>query len=122
MYDGGVCDAIPYQRPLDEGFNKLVVVLTRKKGYRKNEQKEYTPYLLFKNFPMLKLALGDMHYRYNRMLDKIQLLEKMGQAIVIRPSDEMGVDTLTRNTDALVRLYEEGYREAYKSLESIRKI
>ena len=56
------------------------------------------------------------------MLDKIQLLEKMGQAIVIRPSDEMGVDTLTRNTDALVRLYEEGYRVARKSLESIHKI
>ena len=121
MYDGGVCDAIPYQRPLDEGFNKLVVVLTRKREYRKNEQKEYTPHLLFRNFPMLKFALGDMHYRYNRMLDRIQLLEKMGQAIVIRPSDEMGVDTLTRNTGTLVRLYEEGFRIAHESLENIRK-
>lgn len=46
----------------------------------------------------------------------------MGQAIVIRPSDEMGVDTLTRNIDALVRLYEEGFRIAHESLENIRKI
>ena len=122
MYDGGVCDAIPYQRPLDEGFNKLIVVLTRRKEYRKDEQKEYTPHLLFRNFPMLRFALGDMHYRYNRMLEKLQILEDMGKVVVIRPSDEMGVDTLTRNKDNLVRLYEEGFRVAHESLESIRNM
>ncbi|WP_294589910.1 patatin family protein [uncultured Bacteroides sp.] len=122
MYDGGVCDAIPYQRPLDEGFNKLIVVLTHRKEYRKDEQKEYTPHLLFRNFPMLRFALGDMHYRYNRMLEKLQILEDMGKVVVIRPSDEMGVDTLTRNKDNLVRLYEEGFRVAHESLESIRNM
>lgn len=121
MYDGGVCDAIPYQRPLDEGFNKLVIVLTRRKGYTKNEQKEYTPHLLFRDFPLLKFALRDMHYRYNCMLEKIQLLEEMGQAVIIRPSNEMKVDTLTRRTDALVRLYDEGFRIAHELLKDICK-
>lgn len=31
---------------------------------------------------MLKFALGDMHYRYNRMLDRIQLLEKWDRLLL----------------------------------------
>lgn len=30
--DGGICDSIPIQRALDEGYDRIVVVLTRKKG------------------------------------------------------------------------------------------
>ena len=37
--DGGCAMAIPYRRAIDSGFEKIVLVLTRQKGYRKL----YTP-------------------------------------------------------------------------------
>ena len=37
MVDGGVCDAIPIRRAIADGFSKNVIILTRNKGYRKEE-------------------------------------------------------------------------------------
>lgn len=39
MVDGGVCDAIPVRRAIQEGYNKQVIILTRNKGYRKKREK-----------------------------------------------------------------------------------
>lgn len=122
MYDGGVCDAIPYRRPLQEGFEKLVIVLTRKAGYRKDEQETLLPRLLLRKHPLLKSPMENRHYRYNRMLEKMEEMEKEGRVVIIRPADEMGVDTLTRNTTLLVRLYEEGRRAVYEQLDALRKL
>jgi predicted patatin/cPLA2 family phospholipase len=38
MVDGGVCDAIPIRHAIDDGFRKNVIILTRNKGYRKEEK------------------------------------------------------------------------------------
>ena len=33
--DGGVSVSIPYRKPLEEGYGKVVVITTREHGYRK---------------------------------------------------------------------------------------
>jgi len=38
MLDGGMADAIPVKKALEEGWNKLVIVLTRNISYRKKPQ------------------------------------------------------------------------------------
>ena len=35
MVDGGIVDSIPVEYALNQGFDKLVIVLTRNRGYRK---------------------------------------------------------------------------------------
>lgn len=35
MLDGGIVDSIPVEYALNQGFDKLVIVLTRNRGYRK---------------------------------------------------------------------------------------
>lgn len=49
MVDGGVCDAIPIQRAIDDGFRKNVIILTRNKGYRKKDKNFYLPGFIYKN-------------------------------------------------------------------------
>lgn len=122
MYDGGVCDAIPYRKPVQEGFEKLVFVLTKRQGYRKNEKETFLPRLLLRKYPLLRYPMEDRHYRYNCMLEKVEGMEKRGQAVVIRPADEMGVDTLTRDPVSLVHLYKEGRRAAYEQLNTLQKM
>ena len=35
MLDGGIADSIPVKYALSQGYERLVVILTRNKGYRK---------------------------------------------------------------------------------------
>ena len=35
MLDGGIADSIPVEYTMSQGYEKLVVVLTRNRGYRK---------------------------------------------------------------------------------------
>jgi len=35
MLDGGIADSIPVEYALSQGYERLVVILTRNKGYRK---------------------------------------------------------------------------------------
>ena len=47
MVDGGVCDAIPIRHAIDDGFRKNVIVLTRNKGYRKEEKDFWLPGFIY---------------------------------------------------------------------------
>ena len=89
MVDGGVCDAIPIRRAIADGFSKNVIILTRNKGYRKEEK--------------------DFYQRYNEVLDYIDQLEAEGKAFVIRPQNPIKVGRTGSDTKKLEELYEEGY-------------
>lgn len=39
MLDGGIADSNPVEYALSQGYERLVVILTRNKGYRKKESK-----------------------------------------------------------------------------------
>jgi predicted patatin/cPLA2 family phospholipase len=54
---------------------------------------------------------------YNEQLDLLERMERWGDVVVIRPERPMEVGRVTRDTDKLERLYEEGFRlgEAFVS-------
>lgn len=112
MVDGGVCDAIPVQRALDDGFRKQVIVLTRNKGYRKEDKDFWLPGFIYRKYPAIREQLKYRYRRYNEVLDYIDELEKSGQAIVIRPEKAMNVGRTESNTEKLTALYNEGYEIA----------
>ncbi|MCD8041760.1 MAG: patatin family protein [Tannerellaceae bacterium] len=108
MVDGGVCDAIPVQRALDEGYKKLVIVLTRNKGYRKKEKDFYLPGFIYRKYPAIREQLKLRYRRYNEVLDYIDELENKGVATVIRPLNPVKVERTDRNTQRLEEFYQEG--------------
>lgn len=46
MLDGGIVDSIPVEYASRQGYEKLIVVLTRNKGYRKKASKRIRPNLM----------------------------------------------------------------------------
>ena len=50
--------------------------------------------------------------RYNQGGVKAKEYEAKGQVLIIAPEDTCGVDTLTRDKEALKRFYEKGYQDA----------
>ena len=66
--DGGCAMAIPYQKAIDDGFEKIVLVLTRQQGYRKLYTKPSTLHLYakyFRHFPKFLSALYAVPTRYD---------------------------------------------------------
>lgn len=45
-------DAIPIRHAIDDGFRKNVIILTRNKGYRKEEKDFWLPWLIYRGIPL----------------------------------------------------------------------
>lgn len=109
MLDGGIADSIPVVRAKEQGCEKMVVVLTRNKGYRKPDKLSRVPRLIYRRYPALRDAIAHRNKLYNAQLDLVESMEERGEVIVIRPREPIVVDRMERNTKKLLDLYREGY-------------
>ncbi len=112
MLDGGIADAIPFERAFNQGYGKCVVILTRPYGYRKNPTGMKCPSFVYKKYPKLQEKLRRKNMEYNILMDKIEALEKSGDIIVVRPADVKGVGRLEKSPAKLTALYNHGYEVA----------
>lgn len=109
MLDGGVCDSIPAQRALNKGYKKMIIILTRNKGYRKNEEGMKLPPFVFKKYPKMREAINNRNRLYNEQLDLVDKLEEEGTAIVIRPEEPMTINRIEKDINVLTYFYNHGY-------------
>ena len=115
MLDGGIADSIPIEYALNQGYEKVVVVLTRQRGYRKKESSHPFTKLFYRKYPHLQRAIAERNSKYNRTLDLIDKLEAEGKVIVISPEKSVEVGRMETDTKKLSALYDEGYRIAQSS-------
>ena len=119
MLDGGIADSIPVQYALDQGYEKLVVILTRNKGYRKKEGKMPIAKAFYRKYPALQQALSVRNLRYNQTMDLIERLEAEGRITVIRPINPVEVGRIEKDTAKLTALYQEGYSVASELISNV---
>ena len=117
--DGGIADAIPLSKANADGYQKCVVVLTRRYGYRKNENWKWLSWFYYK-YPNLRKALIEKSACYNATISRIEQLEKEGQIFVIRPTIKLA-GRLNSNSDELQKLYENGVEQVEKNLANLEK-
>ena len=118
MLDGGIADSVPVEYAMNQGYEKLVVVLTRNKGYRKKESTMPLTKVAYRKYPALRKALQERNAVYNKTMDLIDRLEAEGKIIVIRPIRPVEVGRMEEDTDKLRSLYQEGYAVARELLSS----
>jgi predicted patatin/cPLA2 family phospholipase len=128
--DGGVADSIPVRKALADGCDRLVVVLTQPKGFRKPVRAEGSlsarltkavTRLSYAKTPRFADALLTRAERYNETLDFIDRLEATGQAIAVRPEPQPGLARLERDPAILNGLYRSGYADAKTLAPRIRE-
>ena len=109
LLDGGTADPIPVRRALADGCDRVVVVLTLERGYRKPAQSFRAVYRsAFRRYPAMIRALDTRHRIYNDTLDFLAVLECGGTAAVIAPATPPQVRRIERDRDKLLALYQEG--------------
>ena len=122
-FDGGVSDPIPYKKALTDGCTHVIVLLTRPKTFRKEKQKYLFALKRFlKKFPNIAYKLENRHFIYNEQLEELLKLEKAGNAVVIAPEDNCGVNTFTKDKAAFAKLYQKGYEDGAKIKEYLIRI
>lgn len=119
MLDGGIADPIPVEYARSQGYEKMVVILTRNKGYRKNEKQLPVPKFIYRKYPELRKTLSSRNAQYNHTMEMIERLEDEGRMTVIRPVHPIEVDRMEKDTDKLRALYKEGYELAESFLASL---
>lgn len=119
--DGGISDAIPIRKSIEEGNKKNVLILTRHKDYRKKTSKEQIKIAkrLYRYYPNLVKALITKSDRYNETLEYINRLEKEEKIYVIRPKKPVTISRTEKNIDKLKSLYIQGYIQALEEYDKV---
>ena len=84
--DGGTADSIPIDKIMELGYDKIIVILTRTAGYRKEKGNTTLAKLKYKKYPNFVKTIENRYLMYNNELDKISKLENDNKIFVIRPS------------------------------------
>lgn len=120
--DGGIVDAIPIKKSIENGNKKNVIVLTREKGYRKKNSSFiglFLTKLWYKKYPNLIKAMEIRTKKYNDTLDFIEKEEEKGNIFVIRPEKALTLGRIEKNREKLEETYKKGYIVAEKIYQEL---
>ena len=117
MLDGGIADSIPLQRAFDQGYEHAIVVLTRHRGYRKEENPPHLPPFIYSRYPKLREALRTRGKRYNAQIAWVEQLEREGRITVIRPDHPVDVARIETDMNKMNALYQHGFEVAERVLK-----
>lgn len=119
--DGGISDSIPFEYALNNGCDKVIVVLTRERDFVKKKE-SIIPLIkiAYKKYPKLIEAMENRHIMYNNELEKLRKLEKEGKALVIAPADTHNIGRTERKSSILLPYFKEGYEYTSTIIDEIK--
>ena len=120
--DGGCADAIPWKHALEMGCDRVVVILTRERDYRKEPDGSMRAIArTFKKNPSFVEAMTTRAQRYNENREELFQAEREGKVLVIAPEDTLGCSRTERDTEILRALWQQGYFAGRKLLPQIQE-
>lgn len=120
LLDGALTDPIPFDKGLENGYQKLVVVLTRNAGYRKTSTVPRPLLRLwYPHYPKLWDIMSTRAALYNEQLATVERLEREGRAIIIRPQEPLTLERLDFDKTKLLALHDHGKAYALELCDKI---
>ncbi len=121
-YDGGISDPIPVRKALEDGCDKVVVILTKPIDTVRNPDKDRLPSKVLKRkYPKAAAALANRYKTYNSQVQLAKKYQSEGKVFILAPDSCEGMDTLTRDKSIIDKLYRKGYRDAQKAVQFIKE-
>lgn len=119
--DGGIADPIPYERAFEVGCDRVIVILTRERGYvRGHEKAEKLVDMTYRKYPKF---LDVMHRRaenYNKSRERLFELEREGKVMIFAPHDTTGFSRTERDTSKIHKLWQDGLTQAAERIDEVR--
>ena len=119
--DGGSSDGIPYGRAVQKRCDRIVVVLTRERDYRRTpEQYQALVDLRYRRYPNFRATMHSRAERYNACREELFRLEKEGKVILLAPKSTQGFSRIEKDVDKIKALWQDGYDLGRARAEEIR--
>lgn len=118
--DGGITDPIPVQKALDDGCDKVIVLLTRDSSYVKEPFKgKRISRLYYRQHPEVASKLASRHIAYQKSQQLVHQLEKKRKALVFQPKQPLKVGRTEKNFNKIQHAFNQGYQLAKKRQQEI---
>lgn len=112
-FDGGIADPVPVQKALDDGYDRVVLVLTRLKDVLREQKKDIAPARILRHsYPAAAERLMERYKTYNDEVALAKEHEKDGRVLILAPESLYGLSTLSKSFEGLERMYRAGYAAA----------
>ena len=119
--DGGIVDPVPAERAMQDGCDRLIVVLTRERSYIKKEEKALElAALRYRRYPAFAAALRGRTRAYNENRAALFELEREGRAFLIAPQSTAGWHRTESDPVHLKQMYQQGYGETMAQMQALR--
>ena len=119
--DGGAADAIPYRRAFAQGCDRVVVVLTRERSYRRRPEKlQKAIDLRYRQYPAFCETMRERWKVYNAAREELFRLEEEGKVFLFAPENTQGFSRVERDQQKIQALWRAGYDQADARLEELR--
>lgn len=110
-YDGALSDPVPLKKAFSLGCEKVVLLLSRPAGeYRSPVEDEKLAQRIETDYPRAARALRVRADKYNDGVDLAIRETLKGRVLILSPRNTYEVDTLSKDREALQKLYRDGYR------------
>lgn len=121
--DGGCACPIALNWALEQGFEKIVVVTTREKGFRKKQPGQRMIDLyddFYGDKPLFLATMLTQEMRYNALMDQLDELEESGRVFCVRPQEPITIGRFEGDAEKLLALYNRGHREGREVLAGMQ--
>ena len=121
--DGGLSDSIPYLKAIEDGCDRIIVVLTRQSGYTKTTSRstKAIAYSYRNQYPKLTETMLTRASRYNESLKGLDQYVKEGRIITIQPTTSKSFSRLEKDKNKILSMYNDGYNQCYELLDTIKE-
>ncbi len=119
-YDGGVTDPIPCDRALNQGCDRIVVILSKPRNYEKKPEgfkKFYTQ--VCRKYPKVVEALDNRHISYMKSYNRAFELEAEGKAFIFAPTEALVTSTYAMDVAENRKMYELGLENFEEQKEAL---
>ena len=101
------------QKAIDDGHDRIVVILTRPKDTVREQKRDIGPATILKRtYPQAAEKLLNRYRTYNDEVALAKEYERDGRVLILAPESLYGLNTLSKSFEGLERMYRAGYAAA----------
>ena len=120
-FDGGISDPIPIDFANEKGCEKIIIIWTKPvDDIGSFKLDEFAGQAMKNRFPNVSKKLIDRKKKVEESLNYAKQLSNDGKVLIISPETIGKMSTLTKDKDALEKLYKTGYSDAKKIKEFLK--
>ncbi len=121
--DAGLIDMIPVEQSIRAGNEKHLFISTKEETYSRKPAPSWQlklANLKYRKYPKVANELKVRHLNYEKQWNIIKELRDQGNALVLRPSMDMGLSRYTTDKEKIGPWFQLGYDDTVARIEEIR--